>query len=120
MIQDIYTRSPDDPGFKYGVLHHSSPIESIITKIKMILGTRQGEIIGDLNFGVGIEDLVFETRINKMQLEEKLKAQFDTYISESKDYQITPNITFGRENFMDYAIIDVFVNNEKIFGVLVK
>jgi hypothetical protein len=86
----------------------------------MILGTRQGEIIGDLNFGVGIEDLVFETRINKMQLEEKLKAQFDTYISESKDYQITPNITFGRENFMDYAIIDVFVNNEKIFGVLVK
>src|ERR1035437_6312892 len=111
MIQDIYTRAPDDPGFQYGILSHSNPIESIITKIKMILGTRQGEVIGDLNFGVGIEDLIFETRINKLQLEEKINNQIDTYVSESKDYAIVAQVSFGRENFSDYALIDILIDN---------
>ena len=120
MIQDIYIRNPDDPNYKYGVLSHSDPIESIISKIKMILGTRQGTVLGDLNFGIGIEDLIFETRINKIQLEEKIKNQFSIYISESKDYKIEPKVSFGRDNFIDYAVIDIFINQEKTFGLLIK
>jgi hypothetical protein len=120
MIKDLYIRNPEDPNFQYGLLEHSSVIESIITKIKMILGTRQGSVIGDLNFGIGIEDLIFETRINSLQLEESIKNQFVIYIAESKDYQITPKVSFGRENGYDYAIIDIFIDNVKIFGILCK
>ena len=36
MIQEIYIRNPEDPNFKVNVLDHSDPIESIISKIKMI------------------------------------------------------------------------------------
>jgi len=120
MIKDLYIRNPEDPNYSYGTLEHSSVIESIITKIKMILGTRQGSVIGDLNFGLGIEDLIFETRINALQLEEKMKNQFSIYIAESRDYQITPKVTFGREVGYDYAICDIFINGNKVFGVLVK
>ena len=61
MIRDIYTRNPEDPNYVYGVLEHSDVVESIITKIKMILGTSAGQVFGDLGFGIGIEDLIFET-----------------------------------------------------------
>ena len=83
MIQEIYIRNPEDPNFKVNVLDHSDPIESIISKIKVIFGTRQGQTIGDLNFGIGLEDLIFETRVNKVQLEEDIKRQIDEYVSES-------------------------------------
>ena len=120
MIQDIYVRNPQDPNYVYGVLSHSDPIESIITKIKMILGTTQGQVLGDLNFGVGIEDLVFETKISKMELEERIKSQINQYIYESKDYKIEPRVSFGRGDGYDYALIDILINDQKIVGILVK
>jgi hypothetical protein len=120
MIQELYIRNPQDPNFRIDVLHHSDPIETIITKIKMILGTRQGEVIGDLNFGIGIEDLVFETRINKTQLEEDIRKQLQTYVKETADYDIRPDVQFGRADGYDYCVIDFFINEQKAFGVLVK
>ena len=119
MIKDIYTRSPKDPNYVYGVLEHSDAIESIISKIKMILGTSQGQVLGDLNFGVGLEDLIFETRINKMELEEKIKSQIIQYIDESADYRIEPRVSFGKDNDGDFAVIDIYINDQKIVGVLI-
>jgi len=121
MIRDIYIRNPKDPNFQFGILEHSDRIESIISKIKMILGTSQGQALGDVNFGVGIEDLIFETRINKLEVEEKIKRQISQYIEESKDYKIDPNVSFGRapEGY-DYALIDIYINEQKVIGVLVK
>ena len=120
MIKDIYLRSPDDPNFHYGVLEHNDAIESIISKIKVLLGTTPGQVFGDIGFGLGIEDLIFETRINKSKLEEKIKSQFDSYVSESKDFQITPQVSFGHADGYDYAIIDVLIDNQKIIGLLIK
>jgi hypothetical protein len=120
MVQELYIRTPEDPNYVYGVLSHSDPIESIISKIKMIFGTRQGQVLGDINFGVGLEDLIFETRINKLELEEKIKAQIYTYITESKDYSIVPKVSFGNADGYDFCLIDIYINNQKSVGILVK
>jgi len=120
MISEIYIRDPEDPNFKINVLDHSDPIESIISKIRVIFGTRQGQVIGDLNFGLGLEDQVFETRINKLELEEDIKRQIGQYVSESSDYKIIPKVTFGKAEGYDYCVIDVFIDQQKVFGVLIK
>jgi hypothetical protein len=120
MIADLYIRSPKDPNYVYGLYEHSDVIESIIAKIKMILGTRQGQVLGDVNFGVALEDLIFETRINKFDLEEKIRGQITQYISESAEYQISPTVSFGKTDGYDYCVIDFYINNTKIIGVLVQ
>jgi len=121
MIKELYIRNPEDPNYKINVLDHSDPIESIISKIKMILGTRKGEVIGDFNFGLGIEDLIFETRINKLNLEENIRNQINTYIDESADYKIDPEVSFGRaKEGYDYCVIDIYIDNNKTYGILVK
>jgi len=120
MIKDLYVRSPEDPNYQYGFMEHSDSIESIITKIKMILGTRSGQVFGDLSFGVGIEDLIFETRINKTHLEEKIKMQFDKYISESSEFKITPQVSFGKADGYDYAIVDIFIDDKRTIGFLIR
>ena len=120
MVKEIYIRNPEDPNYRYGVFEHSDPIESIISKMKMILGTTQGQVLGDLNFGVGIEDIIFETRINKVELEEKILKQIQQYVSESSQYRIQPSVSFGKADGFDYCIIDIYINDEKAIGVLVK
>ena len=120
MIRDIYIKTPEDPNYIYGILEHQDVLESIMAKIKMILGTRQGEVLGDVNFGVGIEDMVFQTRINKFELEDKIKKQIYQYISEASDYKIEPKVSFGQTEGYDYCVIDFFINNNKTFGILVS
>jgi len=121
MIKDIYIRNPiDDPNFRFGVLEHSDPLESIVAKIKMLFGTTQGKVLGDLNFGLGIEDLIFESKINKTQLEERIKSQFNQYISETTEFKITPQVSFGHAENYDYAVIDIFVDEQRIIGMLIK
>jgi hypothetical protein len=120
MIQEIYIRNPEDPNYRYGVFSHSDPIESIISKLKMILGTTQGQVLGDLNFGVGIEDIIFETRVNKVELEEKILKQIQAYISESSRFKINPSVSFGKADGFDYCLIDIYINDQKAIGVLVK
>jgi len=117
MIRDIYNRNPQDPNYVYGILEHSDPIESIISKIKILLGTSQGQILGDLNCGIGIEELIFETRINKIELEEKIKSQISQYITESADYKVEPVVSFGRGDGTDYCIIDIYINDSRVVGV---
>jgi len=120
MISDIYIRNPEDPNYQYGIYEHQDVIESIISKIKMILGTRQGQVLGDVNFGVAVEDLVFETRINKFELEEKIRAQIFNYVSEASQYQIDPKVSFGKAEGYDYCVIDFYIDNQRAIGVLVK
>jgi hypothetical protein len=120
MIKDLYIRNPSDPNYVFGVYEHEDAIESIISKIKMILGTRQGQVLGDVNFGVAIEDLVFESRVNKFDLEEKIRGQVNQYISEASNYKIDPKVSFGRAEGYDYCVIDFFINNVKALGILVK
>lgn len=120
MIKDIYIRDPRDPNYVFGVYEHEDAIESIISKIKMILGTRQGQVLGDVNFGVAIEDLVFETRIDKFELEEKIRNQIFQYVTESADYQIDPKVSFGQTEGYDYCVIDFYINQQRALGVLVK
>jgi hypothetical protein len=120
MVRELYTRSPDDPNYQYGIYDHNDPIEAIISKIKMIFGTSQGQVLGDLNFGVGLEELVFQTRINKTELEERIKRQITQYISEASKYRIKPSVSFGRTDSYDYCVIDIFINEENVIGILVK
>jgi len=120
MVKEIYIRTPEDPNYRYNIFEHSDPIESIISKLKMILGTTQGQVLGDLNFGVGVEDLIFETRINKVELEEKILKQIQQYISESSQFKIQPSVSFGKADGFDFCVIDVYINDQKAIGVLVK
>lgn len=121
MIRDIYTRPPSDRLYQFGEYEFSDPIESIITKIKMILGTSAGQIIGDLNFGIGLEDLIFTTKLNKFDLEERITSQIFQYIAEAADYKIKPSVQFGKtDEGSDYALIDIFINEIKAVGILVK
>lgn len=121
MISDIYTRVPEDVQYQFGEYEFSDPIESIITKIKMILGTIQGQVLGDLNFGIGLEELIFSTRVNKFDLEEKITSQIFQYITEAAEYKIRPSVQFGKtDQGSDYALVDIYIDEIKSVGILVK
>jgi hypothetical protein len=117
MIRDIYIRSSEDSKYISNILDHSDPVESIIEKIKMILGTSKTDVLGDANFGVNIEDMIFTTSWNSLKIETEIKNQIAKYIE--TDYDIDIKVSLGKGDGYDYGIIDIYINQEKVLAVLV-
>ena len=68
MIKEIYCRMPSDPKYNGDILSTSDEIERILQQIRVILGTKPGEVLGDPNFGCDLEDYVFAYGLKKQEI----------------------------------------------------
>lgn len=119
MIKEIYLRGDSDVNFE-NRLEHSSDVETILTGIRMILGTRKSQVLGDYNFGTSLKDLIFTTRYNKDRIQDMIQSQIDNYIKGFPNYTINTDVKFGKlTNGSDYCIVDIYINQEKMLAVLV-
>ena len=58
---------------------------------------------------------------DKFDLEEKITSQIFQYIAEASEYRIRPSVQFGRTDLgSDYALVDIFIDEIKSVGILVK
>ena len=71
-----------------GEKYLKAQIESILSQIRLILGTRRGEVLGNYNFGCGIEDLIFSTKFNKDKIKSLIQEQISENIREFPNYSI--------------------------------
>ena len=120
MIREIYTRTPDDPNFVPGVLDYSNEMESIISQIRMLLGTKEGDVMGAYNFGVDLTYLVFKTNVNALDLKQKILDQIISYVHVGPNVSLDINIEFGQSGYgYDIAVVDIIINGNKAIGFLV-
>jgi|TARA_R100000734_G_C3267404_1_gene64287 phage baseplate assembly protein W len=54
--------------------------EQVKSNLINLLLTKQGERIGEVNFGVGLQNLLFEQNIDLENLKEKIKTQINIYV----------------------------------------
>ena len=120
MIKEIYIRNENDPYFEEGVIDYSNEMENIISQIKMILGTRKGDVLGDYEFGVDLEYMVFNTKTAANEVKRKIDEQILTYVKHDPNITIETDVNFGDSGMgYDYAIIDIYINGGKAIGFLV-
>jgi len=120
MIREIYTRSADDPAFDPTVIEVTDPLEMLLTKIRMVLGTSNGEVLGDYSMGIGLEEMVFKTKMSSSEVEKKIQTQFDEYVNGDGGYKVSAKVKFGHHaDGYDYATVDIYVNDLRIQGYLI-
>lgn len=119
MIHEIYTRAEDDPNYAE-MLETNNALEIALSKIRMILGTNHGEVLGEYDLGTNIEELVFKTERSAKDIESELERQITTYIGNVDGYIIKIKVKFGHhKDGYDYAEIGVNVNDLRIQTYLV-
>ena len=120
MIKEIYLRNINDPYYD-DILEHSSDTESIIQQVKMILGTENGQVLGDYNFGVNLKNLVFQTSFPQEKIEEMIREQIKQYIEYTDTYSIDVKVKFGKHpDGSDIGLVDIIINQQAVVGVLVN
>lgn len=120
-IQDIYIREESDINYRDDVITYSDELEQTISMVKMILTTRKGEVLGDPNFGVSLEDQIFSLNVSLSQLENDIRNQIAEYVLiTNATYTIDVEANYVQGTTRDAVNIDIFFNHEKFLGVLVK
>lgn len=119
-LSEIYMREPGDINYVPNILHHSSALETFIGKIKMILNTTPGEVIGFPDFGAGLEALIFSLNANEHTIKEKIMSQISTFCTEAPYFEINIEVKFFKGSYRDIALIDIIIDGTKEFGILLK
>lgn len=120
MLREINISNYLEPGYLPGAFEVTDSVKTVIQKIKMILFTRQGEILGDTSFGMSLEDLLFEFKFSKSELNQKFGEQLANYVPESSDFEVRFEVNFVPGTVRDLAYIDIYVNGTKAFGMVAE
>lgn len=120
MIKEIYIRSNEDPNYRgQNVVDYFDEVEEIISQIRVLLGTSKGEVLGSYIFGLDLEDLIFGTSFNSIDLENKINDEISTYISPFFDnHSIHCKVQLGHgPDGLDYGLIDIYIDEIKSVGI---
>jgi phage baseplate assembly protein W len=110
-IRDFYIRSSNDPAFQPNQLEVYDDLESMLQQIRMTLFTQKGEVLGEPDFGVNVEQYLFEFSIDPFSLTREAAAQINNYVGETRKRPISikpakyADDRAGREIFV--LLIDV-------------
>jgi phage baseplate assembly protein W len=115
-ISEIYCKLTNDPYFESDRLEVTSDIEALIEKIRMVMLTKKGDVLGEPEFGVDLEKYIFETFFDRRAILSEINNQFSKYIPEQNRYDLNTKVDISKGEFRDNIIVDIFINQEKILG----
>ena len=88
-MKELYVQSDTEIAYQNFYIDETNPVNIVKQKIRMILLTNKGDVLGDPLFGVGLESYIFELEDVKDQLIEEINEQIEKYIGEdSQEYDI--------------------------------
>jgi hypothetical protein len=120
MLKELYMRDPSDPLYVDNVLEQSSEIETLLAEIRMIMFTKQGDVLGNYSFGYNLEDYLFLFNLNETELRTRLIDAIFYYCPDARKYSVDLTVQFFQGTVRDICLIDIFVDGQKSLGVLIK
>jgi hypothetical protein len=120
MLKELYTRDPSDPLYYPGILEQSDEIETLLGQIRMIMFTKQGDVLGSYTFGYNLEDNLFLFNLTEGPLKSTLRDAIYTYCPDAAKYDVDVQVQFFRGSVRDVCLIDIVIDGQKRLGVLIK
>lgn len=106
-ISDIYIKGSKDPLFEANVVENVTFIDTVISKLHMILFTNKGDVLGDPNFGASIPNFLWKTRFPASTIKEDIEEQIKTYVPELSKGLYTLNVFILPGTVADIAVVQI-------------
>lgn len=119
MIRSIYIRDPLDSYYNSKKLEVNSELEEVLSKIKMILTTDKGSVLGEYDFGVSFDDYLFESTVNTAGIRNEIQSLITKYVPESSKYNINVDVKVNVMGEVYVCYIDIYLNGSKMMSFLV-
>ena len=119
MSIDIYSRGVEDTNKDINeTLELTDPESLLIIQIENIFFTKKNEVIGQNEFGLNLEDLLFSFNSNEGDIKSKIVSQIRSYCPLSSMYPIDVKVRFVKGTERDMGIIDLYISQKKALTYL--
>lgn len=117
---DFYIGYPGHPRFRNSEIIEDDVIRVIIQKYEMILFTNKGDVFGDLDFGLDLEELLFETKLSAESIESMIRVQINKYVGEISSINYTINVSFFEDpdRYQDYMEILFNIKDYEVYTIV--
>ena len=86
----------------------------------MILFTSRGEVLGEPNLGMNLEDYLFTFNFDESELKSNFNAQVNQYVLEQgMGFKIDMEVSFESNGVQNYCYIYIYVNQQLQIAVAV-
>jgi phage baseplate assembly protein W len=87
-LRDFYMRTEGDPKYRPDQVEITDELEATVQGIKMTLFTNKGEVLGEPDFGVSIDNYLFEYSVDPFSVSAEAAEQINKYVGESRKRKI--------------------------------
>lgn len=117
---DLYISYPGHPNFNSSKFLEDDTIRVIIQKYEMLIFTNKGDVFGKPDFGANLLELLHATQYSAQDVEEIIRSQISTYVSElaSLEYTLTVNFFQHPERFEEFMVIDLSFNGLLVSAII--
>jgi hypothetical protein len=113
MLKDLYVQGEDEIGYQNAVIEVNSKLYNVIQKIRMILLTDKGDVLGDPDFGCSLFQYIFELNLSVSEVNQEISRQIERYINEdSREFDI--KVSVNKNDDQQIAWADIFINNQLV------
>lgn len=109
---EFYIKSVSDPNFDPTKLQSSSEIAQLLAQLEVLLFTNKGDVLGSPNFGVGLEDLVYELNYNSSQIEGEIDQQLLMYVPLARNFNVKTSVEFLSGTEKDIIFVDIMIDSQ--------
>lgn len=117
MLTEIYFRDETDMKYSPNYIEFSDKLEALLSKLRMILYTNRGEVLGEPELGMDLENYLFEPGLNENIIKERFYAQLAKYIPEHIEYNIDCSISTQTNGVINTSYLYITINNQKFIGL---
>ena len=122
MIREIYCKLTSDPNWLPNI-ETQDEAYNILQQIKVVLGTKKGEVLGTYTFGVNLQEYLFQYNMSREEILYTLNAHLAAYVFyDTTKFNVYVDVQYGHNDgqITDYAVVDVFINEKACLGILVN
>ncbi len=119
MRNDIYNRNEKDPNFTLDQLEMDNPIELFKQQIESCLFTPKTTVMGSPTFGASLEEFVWAFNLSSQDLQYAVIEQIANFCTLASVYSYEVNCEFYAGNVRDIAVINIEIESNDRFNVIV-
>jgi hypothetical protein len=113
-LRDFYMRTPDDPKYRADQVEITDDLEATLQGIRMTLFTNRGEVLGDPDFGVSLNNYLFEFSVDPFSVAREAADQINRYVGETRKRKIEVKPSIYADQVSNRDILVLLINVPEI------
>jgi hypothetical protein len=117
-MSDIYCRPIDSINYSNEVLEINEDISMMLQQLECLLTTPLSRVLGVQQFGINLEDYIFDLTFNTVAIESTIRNQIGLFIPLTTEYPIDVSINFYEGETRDMAEVNITISGAPALTVV--